>query len=115
VAVVARKLRVPVTVYGPVLEARVRGFQALRGLPTDGVVDLTVAKELGDVHLFVPEWYSEELSEDSLRTAQMLLGIPANGVDDAITENAVRRFQSGRGIPVTGVIDIDTAKWMGEL
>jgi peptidoglycan hydrolase-like protein with peptidoglycan-binding domain len=115
VAVVARKLRVPVATFGPLMEAKVRGFQRARQLPITGEVDLPTAKVIGEIHLYEPEWFSERMSPEQFRMAQTILDVEPTGIIDDATANAVRRFQSGRGLPVTGVIDSETAKWMGEL
>ncbi len=115
-------------VFGAKTEAAVRFFQAQKGLPITGVVDVNTWYALGvdcGVAPIIPpqEYFCPRLKLNStgpaVRFLQQLLqqaGYYKGTIDgqyDARTRRAVRRFQRDKGLPVTGRMDRDTWEAMG--
>lgn len=104
VGVVARKLAKVEPTYDDDLCARVRGVQAVTGLPVTGVVDAATAAVLGERAAAgqVPAWYDTPEQDAVL----------ASTVGDA---DGLRRFQGQHRLPVTGELTPDLATLLADV
>lgn len=106
--------------FGPLTETAVKGYQASKGLPQNGVVDTPVWNALGAGASTAPaaaatggalsSWYSTSLRRGSTGQAVMELqralgGLEVDGGFGPLTETAVKRAQADAGLPQTGVVD----------
>lgn len=92
--------------YDEATAARVRGWQALHGLPVTGTVDTATASSIGAGATYghLPEWYGTDAQERAVRTR---LG--------ATDPDTIKRFQSAVRLPPTGTVDETTAIEIGDL
>lgn len=116
VAIVQRKLRIPVTgVVDLTTEAAIRGYQRGHGLAQTGVVDESTAELLGEKASvgLPPLWYHRCLGEGDVgpdvAALALSLGLPVFTTFTATLTVAVRRFQASVGLPTTGAVNLDTA------
>ena len=104
VAVVARKLAKVEATYDDDLCARVRGVQAVTGLPVTGLVDAATAAVLGERAAAgqVPAWFGTPEQDAVL----------ASTVGDS---DGLKRFQGARRLKPTGVLDEDCATLLADV
>ena len=104
VAVVARKLAKMEPEYDDDLCARVRGLQAVTGLPVTGLVDAATAAVLGERAAAgqVPAWFGTPEQD------VVVAGLLRDG-------DGLRRFQSEHRLPVTGVLDAECATLLADV
>lgn len=125
--------------FGPATAAAVQSFQAGRGLPTTGVVDLPTAIALGIVpgaaNASQPQTPAEQASSISftatayltagqagdavkaMQSALIAAGVPVRGGADGrygpATSQAVAAYQTNLRLPATGTVDTLTAQLLG--
>jgi peptidoglycan hydrolase-like protein with peptidoglycan-binding domain len=96
--------------YGPETTEAVRRFQAVRGLPTDGVADPATLRSLQSGTVERPfTGRAERVKELQLElTMQGFDPGPIDGSYGPVTTEAVKGFQQARDLPVDGIAEQST-------